>query len=418
VSPRRDFGLTWWGRAWIEAIEERARLDPSRLPRGRAYARRDHVLSISADPGAVTALVEGSRLQPYRVVLRVREFTDDEWDRVIDGITARAGHAAALLDGDLLPEILDDVADGGVDLLPGPGELGPQCTCPDAADPCKHAAAVCYLFASMLDEDPFVLFHLRGRDRSRLLADVRTWRGRSGAGARGRAGAPVDGGRTPELRRVPVTTVVASTAHARVPTTLADLRALDLRPTTERPGQPQALSVGPPIESGVRSGDLELLAANAADRAFALATGVDDGHALDEWEDIARWAARTLGTPRFGALAAHADVPARRLTRWALAWQAGGREGLAVSEGTPPPGVAPEDLGAPPPTSAVAAARAALAGIEGERSVRVQGDRVAAGAVQLRWGPSGRWYRFEKVGGQWQAAGPPAADPAALIRPR
>ncbi|MGH9293466.1 MAG: hypothetical protein ACRDZ6_11960, partial [Acidimicrobiales bacterium] len=36
---RRPFGATWWGRAWVEALEGRARLDPNRLPRGRTYAR-------------------------------------------------------------------------------------------------------------------------------------------------------------------------------------------------------------------------------------------------------------------------------------------------------------------------------------------------------------------------------------------
>ena len=33
------FGRTWWGRAWVQALEQRARLDPNRLPRGRGYAR-------------------------------------------------------------------------------------------------------------------------------------------------------------------------------------------------------------------------------------------------------------------------------------------------------------------------------------------------------------------------------------------
>ena len=35
----RAEGHTWWGRAWVDALEQRARLDPNRLPRGRDYAR-------------------------------------------------------------------------------------------------------------------------------------------------------------------------------------------------------------------------------------------------------------------------------------------------------------------------------------------------------------------------------------------
>ena len=77
----------------------------------------------------------------------MRRFTDDEWDRVLEAISARLGHAAALLDGELPPEIADDAASAGLDLLPGGGELGPRCSCPDDADPCKHSAAACYLLA-------------------------------------------------------------------------------------------------------------------------------------------------------------------------------------------------------------------------------------------------------------------------------
>src|SRR6266496_1095821 len=40
MPPRRTFGNTWWGAAWVDALEQRAKLDPNRLPRGRTYARR------------------------------------------------------------------------------------------------------------------------------------------------------------------------------------------------------------------------------------------------------------------------------------------------------------------------------------------------------------------------------------------
>ena len=30
------YGRTWWGRSWVAALEQRARLDPNRRPRGRA----------------------------------------------------------------------------------------------------------------------------------------------------------------------------------------------------------------------------------------------------------------------------------------------------------------------------------------------------------------------------------------------
>ncbi|CAN5663474.1 hypothetical protein BH20ACT2_BH20ACT2_11810 [soil metagenome] len=50
-------GTTWWGRAWVGALEHRARLDPNRLPRGRTYARKGRVLSVSLRQGEIRATV-------------------------------------------------------------------------------------------------------------------------------------------------------------------------------------------------------------------------------------------------------------------------------------------------------------------------------------------------------------------------
>ena len=130
-----EFGRTWWGRAWLEALEQRARLDPDRLPRGRDYARSGAVGDLTLAPGEARARVQGRKTEPYQVRIRVRRFTDDEWDRVLEAISARLGHAAALLDGELPPEIADDAAAVGLDLLPGGGELGPTLQLPRRRGP-------------------------------------------------------------------------------------------------------------------------------------------------------------------------------------------------------------------------------------------------------------------------------------------
>src|SRR4030095_5581977 len=44
------------------------------------------------------------------------------------------------------------------------------CSCPDNANPCKHVAAVYYLLGEEFDRDPFLIFQLRGMERSELLA--------------------------------------------------------------------------------------------------------------------------------------------------------------------------------------------------------------------------------------------------------
>src|SRR5258708_14947525 len=121
-----------------------------------------------------------------------RRFAGEEWDRVLEAISAQLGQAAAMVDGELPPEVAADVAAAGLDLLPAAGEVGPRCTCPDDADPCKHSAAVCYLVADALDADPFAVLLLRGRTRGEVLAGLRARRrdARTGSTAAGSTTAP------------------------------------------------------------------------------------------------------------------------------------------------------------------------------------------------------------------------------------
>ncbi|WP_435850641.1 SWIM zinc finger family protein, partial [Streptomyces olindensis] len=159
--PAREgttFAESWWGNAWVGALEQGA-LDAKRLERGRGYAEQGHVDAITVTPGLVLAYVRGSRPRPYRVQVRLRTLGDTDWDRFLDAAADRPGHIAALLD----KEMPHSLADCGVPLLPGPGDLEPRCSCPDRGHPCKHAAALCYQTARLLDADPFVLLLLRGR---------------------------------------------------------------------------------------------------------------------------------------------------------------------------------------------------------------------------------------------------------------
>ena len=373
---RKPFGTTWWGRAWLAALEQRTGLDPARLGRGSAYARGGAVRTLDVAPGRVTASVRGSRPVPYDVTLALREFTDDEWGRVLDVVSARIGHAAALLDGELPTDLAADVAAAGLSLLPDAGELTMTCSCPDDAVPCKHQAAVCYLVADLVDRDPFELLLLRGRPRNQVLAELR--RRRSGTDETVEPEATDD--------------VDAAEAFARTPAPLPDL---PLPPT--RPGKP-GLLVGAPPDGAVHPPDLQALAADAAQRAWELLTGVGDGGlALTAEEDLARRASALLGTSALDRLAKRVGVPSRQLSRRASSWLRGGRHALAVLDQTwsPDEGDVYEGV-------------VALGG-----GAHVWRNQVsdASDSRQLRLGQDGLWYPLKRVGAAWEIAGPGAADP-------
>jgi hypothetical protein len=345
----------------------------------------------------------------------VRRFTNDEWDRVLAAISARLGHAAALLDGELPPEIADDAASAGLNLLPGGGELGPRCSCPDEADPCKHSAAACYLLTDALDADPFTLFLLRGRTRDQVLAGVRARRRGAAPGQATSPGAAAEGpagdrAKAPSVASPPATDEgVDARAAFGSPTSPEPVPPVPLPP--RRPGHPAALPVDPPPwRSGLRD-DLLELAADAARRAWDLAMGLsaDAGLTLDPDADLARRAARALGTPAFAVLAVRSGVGERDLARHALAWRQGGMTGLESLRAEWDP--AADD---PDAFELLTVARAALR-TKANAAETIQGNRITAGHLQLRLGRDLRWYPYTRSDQDWEPSGSPDTDPARAL---
>lgn len=168
--PGRGFAGTWWGRAWLKALEDTA-LDGQQLKQGRRRAREGAVGAVSVRPGRITAVVQDRDGTAQRSDVLWQPLSEEEWDRFLDMAVDRAGHIAALLDREMPPHLVEDAAGAGVELLPGIGDLEPECGC-EAWDHCPHSAALCYQMARLLDQDPFVLLLMRGCGERRLLDEL------------------------------------------------------------------------------------------------------------------------------------------------------------------------------------------------------------------------------------------------------
>jgi uncharacterized Zn finger protein len=166
-SKGGSFGKTWWAKRWIEVLES---FDiGARLARGRSYARRGQVLSISIDEGEVEAQVQGSRPKPYDITIQVKTLSDSDWTKVIDALGRQALFAAKLLAGEMPQDIEPVFKEVGLSLFPTKkDDLKTECSCPDWSNPCKHIAAAYYLLGEEFDRDPFLIFTLRGMDRESL----------------------------------------------------------------------------------------------------------------------------------------------------------------------------------------------------------------------------------------------------------
>jgi uncharacterized Zn finger protein len=171
-SQRGKIGESWWADKWIKALEPL--LDAGRLSRGRSYARSGQVLNLDIGPGVVTSRVQGSRATPYKVKITVKTLTAVEWAKVVDALAEQAIFAARLLAGEMPKDVETAFSAARVSLFPTQRtDLETTCSCPDYANPCKHVAAVYYLLGERFDEDPFLLFQLRGKDKEQLLAELR-----------------------------------------------------------------------------------------------------------------------------------------------------------------------------------------------------------------------------------------------------
>jgi uncharacterized Zn finger protein len=89
-------------------------------------------------------------------------------------MAARLGWTAQLLAGEVPRDLEEPFAEVGVPLFPRRwSDLQVRCGCPDDAEPCKHIAAVLYVFAQRLDDDPWLLLAWHGKERDALLASLR-----------------------------------------------------------------------------------------------------------------------------------------------------------------------------------------------------------------------------------------------------
>jgi uncharacterized Zn finger protein len=172
-SQRGAFAKNWWATRWIEALERL--VDSGRLSRGRSYARKGQVLSIEeTEGGGIEARVQGSQRKPYKISIQVAPLSDAHWEKVIDALAEQAIFTAQLLAGEMPQEIEEAFQAAGVSLFPAQrADLVTDCSCPDWANPCKHVAATHYILGERFDEDPFLLFRLRGRTQEQITRALR-----------------------------------------------------------------------------------------------------------------------------------------------------------------------------------------------------------------------------------------------------
>ena len=172
------FGRTWWSQRWLRPLDELDAAFDGRLTRGRAIARDGGVLQMQVESGIILASVRGSYWERYDTAIEVPALTESVWARVLDELTRDTLAEATLLAGEMPNGIEAAFARVGARLFAESDELIGECACADSYRPCKHILATMYAMATRLDQEPLLLFQLRGKSSGALLAALRArWAG-------------------------------------------------------------------------------------------------------------------------------------------------------------------------------------------------------------------------------------------------
>jgi uncharacterized Zn finger protein len=182
ILEGRRIASTFWGKAWCDNLESYSDYE-NRLPRGRSYVRSGSVLDLQIEPSRVSALVQGSSL--YTVGISVGPVEEARWKAVVAECGGKIDSVVELLQGKLSRPVMEVVTRKDSGLFPAPRQIKMTCSCPDGASMCKHVAAVLYGVGARLDQQPELLFRLRGADPLELIT-----RAAAGAVLGGKAPAP------------------------------------------------------------------------------------------------------------------------------------------------------------------------------------------------------------------------------------
>ncbi len=181
----RAIARNFWGRYWCEHLESFSEY-AARLAHGRAYVRNGSVCHLAIESGGVDAMVVGSAL--YHVTIRIRRLEESTWTAIRTACAGRIGSVVELRQGRLATPVMERVTDRDAGLFPQPRDIVPSCGCPDRATMCKHAAAVLAGVGARLDDNPELLFLLRGVAEKELITGAPA----SGDGTAGGAGVDLD----------------------------------------------------------------------------------------------------------------------------------------------------------------------------------------------------------------------------------
>lgn len=296
-----------WGSRWLDLVEASPAFDEAALRRGADYASFDWQLDVEIEAGRASTTASSGPRMSYEAAVTVPTLSEAEIDTIVTSIAEETQRIAAVLDGELPPDL--DVL-----LAIDPTDIVPTCTCTSVDRPCKHAAAVAQLIGDAIADEPFDLLHLRGVSRVDLIERLTATR---------RDADPDNGGQEVAAAEPPPADPEPSEPELTWSTAGGTLPA-DLVPPAVA-GTLPAFPTPPPPGASFDEAGLRMLADDSARRAHAVLSGGSRAWVeLDTTTDLARRAADVEDSDQWKPLVERAQVTSQELRARAQAWRIGG----------------------------------------------------------------------------------------------
>jgi uncharacterized Zn finger protein len=158
----------FWGKAWNDNLKVYADYS-SRIDRGRSYIKNGFVFDLKIEQGLINSIVNGSGNKTYEVTIDIKALSKSEQDNIYSRIGNQIDSLEDLVEGKFPKDLTHEFLSTENGLFPKLSEMKMACTCPDWAHMCKHISATLYAVGTRIDQQPLMLFTLRGLDVSNLI---------------------------------------------------------------------------------------------------------------------------------------------------------------------------------------------------------------------------------------------------------
>ncbi len=152
---------SWWGKAW-NAYLKNYTFNNIRLEKGKLYFRCEALADFKINSNHIEAIILGSQIQPHNVKITIKPISETNWVKIQNLYAGHLELFEKILDKQFPKEMADIFTDKPTGLFPSRNEITFSCSCLDHARLCKHTAVALYALGAKIDEDPPLLFKLRG----------------------------------------------------------------------------------------------------------------------------------------------------------------------------------------------------------------------------------------------------------------